>query len=116
MTATTLVRIVLSVCPIMNSLLHEISLFLQNDGSKKTSQRTDSDEEAHASKRDETDRSVVMFKPMVSDPIHIHRKSPLPRSRKIGSGEVSVAILMHTHGSIKLLFGKVGQFIFLVFY
>ncbi|NXJ99046.1 VIP2 kinase, partial [Corythaixoides concolor] len=49
---------------------------------KKTSHRNDSDEEAHASKRDETDRSVVMFKPMVSDPIHIHRKSPLPRSRK----------------------------------
>uniref|UniRef100_A0A8D2NU08 Inositol hexakisphosphate and diphosphoinositol-pentakisphosphate kinase n=1 Tax=Zosterops lateralis melanops TaxID=1220523 RepID=A0A8D2NU08_ZOSLA len=45
------------------------------------------DEEAHAPKRDETDRSVVMFKPMVSDPIHIHRKSPLPRSRKIGSVE-----------------------------
>lgn len=38
------------------------------------------------------DRSVVMFKPMVSDPIHIHRKSPLPRSRKIGSVEVSVYV------------------------
>uniref|UniRef100_A0A8C4KLB5 Inositol hexakisphosphate and diphosphoinositol-pentakisphosphate kinase n=1 Tax=Dromaius novaehollandiae TaxID=8790 RepID=A0A8C4KLB5_DRONO len=50
--------------------------------------RPASREEAHASKRDETDRSVVMFKPMVSDPIHIHRKSPLPRSRKIGSVEV----------------------------
>ncbi|KAM6105798.1 inositol hexakisphosphate and diphosphoinositol-pentakisphosphate kinase 2 isoform 3-T3 [Pterocles gutturalis] len=59
----------------------------ENEGSKKTSHRNDSDEEAHASKRDETDRSVVMFKPMVSDPIHIHRKSPLPRSRKIGSVE-----------------------------
>ncbi|KFP36526.1 Inositol hexakisphosphate and diphosphoinositol-pentakisphosphate kinase 2, partial [Chlamydotis macqueenii] len=59
----------------------------ENEGSKKTSHRNDSDEEAHTSKRDETDRSVVMFKPMVSDPIHIHRKSPLPRSRKIGSVE-----------------------------
>ncbi|NXX84624.1 VIP2 kinase, partial [Urocolius indicus] len=59
----------------------------ENDGSKKTSHRNDSDEEAHAPKRDEADRSVVMFKPMVSDPIHIHRKSPLPRSRKIGSVE-----------------------------
>nr|XP_047906191.1 inositol hexakisphosphate and diphosphoinositol-pentakisphosphate kinase 2 isoform X12 [Anser cygnoides] len=59
----------------------------ENEGSKKTSHRNDSDEEAHASRRDETDRSVVMFKPMVSDPIHIHRKSPLPRSRKIGSVE-----------------------------
>ncbi|RLV89226.1 hypothetical protein DV515_00014996 [Chloebia gouldiae] len=60
----------------------------ENEGSKKTSHRNDSDEEVHAPKRDETDRSVVMFKPMVSDPIHIHRKSPLPRSRKIGSVEV----------------------------
>ncbi|RMC18132.1 hypothetical protein DUI87_05012 [Hirundo rustica rustica] len=60
----------------------------KNEGSKKTSHRNDSDEEVHAPKRDETDRSVVMFKPMVSDPIHIHRKSPLPRSRKIGSVEV----------------------------
>lgn len=66
--------------------------FLQNEGSKKTSHRNDSDEEVHAPKRDETDRSVVMFKPMVSDPIHIHRKSPLPRSRKIGSVEVSVCV------------------------
>ncbi|NWV95014.1 VIP2 kinase, partial [Machaerirhynchus nigripectus] len=59
----------------------------ENEGSRKTSHRNDSDEEAHAPKRDETDRSVLMFKPMVSDPIHIHRKSPLPRSRKIGSVE-----------------------------
>uniref|UniRef100_A0A8C3UZZ0 Inositol hexakisphosphate and diphosphoinositol-pentakisphosphate kinase n=1 Tax=Catharus ustulatus TaxID=91951 RepID=A0A8C3UZZ0_CATUS len=59
----------------------------ENEGSKKTSHRNDSDEEVHTHKRDEMDRSVVMFKPMVSDPIHIHRKSPLPRSRKIGSVE-----------------------------
>uniref|UniRef100_A0A669PHB0 Inositol hexakisphosphate and diphosphoinositol-pentakisphosphate kinase n=1 Tax=Phasianus colchicus TaxID=9054 RepID=A0A669PHB0_PHACC len=52
----------------------------------------DSDEEAHTSKRDETDRSVVMFKPMVSDPIHIHRKSPLPRSRMIGSEESPLSV------------------------
>uniref|UniRef100_A0ACB8EQL5 Inositol hexakisphosphate and diphosphoinositol-pentakisphosphate kinase 2 n=1 Tax=Sphaerodactylus townsendi TaxID=933632 RepID=A0ACB8EQL5_9SAUR len=60
----------------------------ENDGSKK-SLRIDSDEESHSSKRDETDRSIMMFKPMVSDPIHIHRKSPLPRSRKIGSVELT---------------------------
>uniref|UniRef100_A0A8B9FKY1 Inositol hexakisphosphate and diphosphoinositol-pentakisphosphate kinase n=1 Tax=Amazona collaria TaxID=241587 RepID=A0A8B9FKY1_9PSIT len=59
----------------------------ENEGSKKTSHKNDSDEEVHAPRRDEVDRSVVMFKPMVSDPIHIHRKSPLPRSRKIGSVE-----------------------------
>ncbi|XP_057270784.1 inositol hexakisphosphate and diphosphoinositol-pentakisphosphate kinase 2 isoform X8 [Pezoporus wallicus] len=59
----------------------------ENEGLKKTSHKNDSDEEVHAPKRDEVDRSVMMFKPMVSDPIHIHRKSPLPRSRKIGSVE-----------------------------
>ncbi|XP_061479442.1 inositol hexakisphosphate and diphosphoinositol-pentakisphosphate kinase 2 [Rhineura floridana] len=59
----------------------------ENDGSKKTSHRNESDEESHAYKRDETDRSIMMFKPLVSDPIHIHRKSPLPRPRKIGSVE-----------------------------
>uniref|UniRef100_A0A6I8RXK8 Inositol hexakisphosphate and diphosphoinositol-pentakisphosphate kinase n=1 Tax=Xenopus tropicalis TaxID=8364 RepID=A0A6I8RXK8_XENTR len=47
----------------------------------------DSDEESGVCRRDEPDRAVVMFKPLVSDPIHIHRKSPLPRSRKIGSVE-----------------------------
>nr|XP_060617835.1 inositol hexakisphosphate and diphosphoinositol-pentakisphosphate kinase 2 isoform X2 [Anolis sagrei ordinatus] len=60
----------------------------ENDGSRKSSLRNDSDEELLAHhKRDEPDRSIMLFKPMVSDPIHIHRKSPLPRSRKIGSVE-----------------------------
>ncbi|XP_039769202.1 inositol hexakisphosphate and diphosphoinositol-pentakisphosphate kinase 2 isoform X4 [Ornithorhynchus anatinus] len=59
----------------------------ESDGSKKSPHKNDSDEEPHASKRDEPDRAVLMFKPMVSDPIHIHRKSPLPRSRKIGTNE-----------------------------
>uniref|UniRef100_A0A8C1M907 Inositol hexakisphosphate and diphosphoinositol-pentakisphosphate kinase n=1 Tax=Cyprinus carpio TaxID=7962 RepID=A0A8C1M907_CYPCA len=49
----------------------------------------DSDEEAGGAKRDEPDRALMMFRPMVSDPIYIHRKSPLPRSKKIGSVEVS---------------------------
>uniref|UniRef100_A0A672LB74 Inositol hexakisphosphate and diphosphoinositol-pentakisphosphate kinase n=1 Tax=Sinocyclocheilus grahami TaxID=75366 RepID=A0A672LB74_SINGR len=49
----------------------------------------DSDEEAGGAKRDEPDRAHMMFRPMVSDPIYIHRKSPLPRSKKIGSVEVS---------------------------
>ncbi|XP_064412742.1 inositol hexakisphosphate and diphosphoinositol-pentakisphosphate kinase 2 isoform X1 [Latimeria chalumnae] len=52
----------------------------------KTGSQNDSDEES-VMKRDEPDRSVMMFRPMVSDPIYIHRKSPLPRSRKIGSVE-----------------------------
>uniref|UniRef100_A0A8C1T698 Inositol hexakisphosphate and diphosphoinositol-pentakisphosphate kinase n=1 Tax=Cyprinus carpio TaxID=7962 RepID=A0A8C1T698_CYPCA len=49
----------------------------------------DSDEEPGGAKRDEPDRALMMFRPMVSDPIYIHRKSPLPRSKKIGSVEVS---------------------------
>ncbi|XP_028611513.1 inositol hexakisphosphate and diphosphoinositol-pentakisphosphate kinase 2 isoform X4 [Grammomys surdaster] len=45
------------------------------------------DDEPHTSKRDEVDRAVMLFKPLVSEPIHIHRKSPLPRSRKITTSE-----------------------------
>ncbi|XP_039614830.1 inositol hexakisphosphate and diphosphoinositol-pentakisphosphate kinase 2 isoform X2 [Polypterus senegalus] len=59
----------------------------ESDGYKKKSQNNDSDEELASSKRDEPDRSLMMFRPMVSDPIFIHRKSPLPRSKKIGSVE-----------------------------
>ncbi|KAK3550269.1 hypothetical protein QTP86_021323 [Hemibagrus guttatus] len=59
----------------------------ENEGSKKKLQN-DSDEESSTLKRDEPDRALVMFRPMVSDPIYIHRKSPLPRSKKIGSVEV----------------------------
>uniref|UniRef100_A0A8C2EIU3 Inositol hexakisphosphate and diphosphoinositol-pentakisphosphate kinase n=1 Tax=Cyprinus carpio TaxID=7962 RepID=A0A8C2EIU3_CYPCA len=59
----------------------------ENEGSKKKS-HNDSDEESGGAKRDEPDRALMMFRPMVSDPIYIHRKSPLPRSKKIGSVEV----------------------------
>ncbi|XP_056323464.1 inositol hexakisphosphate and diphosphoinositol-pentakisphosphate kinase 2 isoform X4 [Danio aesculapii] len=59
----------------------------ENEGPKKKS-HNDSDEEASGAKRDEPDRALMMFRPMVSDPIYIHRKSPLPRSKKIGSVEV----------------------------
>ncbi|XP_058267783.1 inositol hexakisphosphate and diphosphoinositol-pentakisphosphate kinase 2 isoform X10 [Hemibagrus wyckioides] len=61
----------------------------ENEGSKKKLQN-DSDEESSTLKRDEPDRALVMFRPMVSDPIYIHRKSPLPRSKKIGSVESSL--------------------------
>ncbi|XP_065127678.2 inositol hexakisphosphate and diphosphoinositol-pentakisphosphate kinase 2 isoform X7 [Paramisgurnus dabryanus] len=59
----------------------------ENEDSKKSSQN-DSDEESGSTKRDEPDRALMMFRPMVSDPIYIHKKSPLPRSKKIGSVEV----------------------------
>lgn len=57
----------------------------ENEG--RRSLRID-DDEPHTSKRDEVDRAVMLFKPLVSEPIHIHRKSPLPRSRKITTSEV----------------------------
>ncbi|KAM8778319.1 inositol hexakisphosphate and diphosphoinositol-pentakisphosphate kinase 2 isoform 12-T13 [Rhynchonycteris naso] len=50
--------------------------------------KIDGDDEPHTSKKDEIDRGVLFFKPMVSEPIHIHRKSPLPRSRKMATNEV----------------------------
>uniref|UniRef100_A0A3P8YLQ1 Inositol hexakisphosphate and diphosphoinositol-pentakisphosphate kinase n=1 Tax=Esox lucius TaxID=8010 RepID=A0A3P8YLQ1_ESOLU len=60
--------------------------------------KEDSDEEG--AKRDEPDRAAMMlFRPLVSDPIYINRKCPLPRSKKIGSVEVSGAFwfsLEHT--------------------
>ncbi|XP_068103565.1 inositol hexakisphosphate and diphosphoinositol-pentakisphosphate kinase 2 isoform X7 [Hyperolius riggenbachi] len=60
----------------------------ESESSKKHVLGNDSDEEAGLFRRDEPDRSMVMFKPLVSDPIYIHRRSPLPRSKKIGSVEV----------------------------
>lgn len=71
---------------------NNVTLWSQNEGSKKKLQN-DSDEESSNLKRDEPDRALVMFRPMVSDPIYIHRKSPLPRSKKIGSVEVSAVCL-----------------------
>lgn len=74
---------------------------LQNEGSKKKSQ-VDSDEVEESggtgAKRDEPDRALLMFRPLVSDPIYIHRKSPMPRSKKIGSVEVSGFRLGASHG------------------
>uniref|UniRef100_A0A4X1TS97 Inositol hexakisphosphate and diphosphoinositol-pentakisphosphate kinase n=1 Tax=Sus scrofa TaxID=9823 RepID=A0A4X1TS97_PIG len=59
----------------------------ENEG--RRSFKIDSDDEPHTSKKDEVDRAVILFKPMVSEPIHIHRKSPLPRSRKMATNEVN---------------------------
>ncbi|XP_064130684.1 inositol hexakisphosphate and diphosphoinositol-pentakisphosphate kinase 2 isoform X16 [Loxodonta africana] len=60
----------------------------ENEG-KRCSLKIDSDDEPHTSKKDEVDRAVILFKPMVSEPIHIHRKSPLPRSKKMAANEVN---------------------------
>ncbi|XP_040477946.1 inositol hexakisphosphate and diphosphoinositol-pentakisphosphate kinase 2 isoform X15 [Ursus maritimus] len=60
----------------------------ENEG--RRSFKIDNDDEPHTSKKDEVDRAVILFKPMVSEPIHIHRKSPLPRSRRMATNEVSV--------------------------
>ncbi|XP_031529065.1 inositol hexakisphosphate and diphosphoinositol-pentakisphosphate kinase 2 isoform X7 [Vicugna pacos] len=58
----------------------------ENEG--RRSFKIDNDDEPHTSKKDEVDRAVILFKPIVSEPIHIHRKSPLPRSRKMATNEV----------------------------
>ncbi|XP_067289249.1 inositol hexakisphosphate and diphosphoinositol-pentakisphosphate kinase 2 isoform X4 [Pseudorasbora parva] len=71
----------------------------ENEGSKKKS-HNDSDEEASGAKRDEPDRALMMFRPMVSDPIYIHRKSPLPRSKKIGSVEEESPLSVSSPDSI----------------
>uniref|UniRef100_A0A9J8BKU7 Inositol hexakisphosphate and diphosphoinositol-pentakisphosphate kinase n=1 Tax=Cyprinus carpio carpio TaxID=630221 RepID=A0A9J8BKU7_CYPCA len=71
----------------------------ENEGSKKKS-HNDSDEEPGGAKRDEPDRALMMFRPMVSDPIYIHRKSPLPRSKKIGSVEEESPLSVSSPDSI----------------
>ncbi|XP_077099466.1 inositol hexakisphosphate and diphosphoinositol-pentakisphosphate kinase 2 isoform X4 [Siphateles boraxobius] len=71
----------------------------ENEGSKKKS-HNDSDEEASGARRDEPDRALMMFRPMVSDPIYIHRKSPLPRSKKIGSVEEESPLSVSSPDSI----------------
>uniref|UniRef100_A0A8C2EJI1 Inositol hexakisphosphate and diphosphoinositol-pentakisphosphate kinase n=1 Tax=Cyprinus carpio TaxID=7962 RepID=A0A8C2EJI1_CYPCA len=71
----------------------------ENEGSKKKS-HNDSDEESGGAKRDEPDRALMMFRPMVSDPIYIHRKSPLPRSKKIGSVEEESPLSVSSPDSI----------------
>uniref|UniRef100_A0A673H993 Inositol hexakisphosphate and diphosphoinositol-pentakisphosphate kinase n=1 Tax=Sinocyclocheilus rhinocerous TaxID=307959 RepID=A0A673H993_9TELE len=71
----------------------------ENEGSKKKS-HNDSDEDAGGAKRDEPDRALMMFRPMVSDPIYIHRKSPLPRSKKIGSVEEESPLSVSSPDSI----------------
>ncbi|XP_030209997.1 inositol hexakisphosphate and diphosphoinositol-pentakisphosphate kinase 2 isoform X17 [Gadus morhua] len=67
----------------------------ENEGPKKKAQATDSDEDACAAKRDEPDRAPVNFRPLVSDPIYIHRKPSMPRAKKIGSVENPVGYAAH---------------------
>ncbi|KAL0963178.1 hypothetical protein UPYG_G00350730 [Umbra pygmaea] len=60
----------------------------ENEGSKVKSKEDSDEETSSTGKRDEPDRAaLMMFRPMVSDPIYINRKCPLPRSKKIGSVE-----------------------------
>ncbi|XP_032966187.1 inositol hexakisphosphate and diphosphoinositol-pentakisphosphate kinase 2 isoform X8 [Rhinolophus ferrumequinum] len=81
----------------------------ENEG--KRSFKIDNDDEPHTSKKDEVDRGVLLFKPMVSEPIHIHRKSPLPRSRKMATNEVNyssktlktLSSVYHLHGYQKFV-------------
>ncbi|XP_078252538.1 inositol hexakisphosphate and diphosphoinositol-pentakisphosphate kinase 2 isoform X5 [Rhinoraja longicauda] len=58
----------------------------ESDTGSKIFLNIDNDEES-VSRREVAEKSTVPFRPMVSDPIYIHRKSPLQRSKKIGSVE-----------------------------
>ncbi|XP_069748510.1 inositol hexakisphosphate and diphosphoinositol-pentakisphosphate kinase 2 isoform X6 [Narcine bancroftii] len=60
----------------------------ESDSGAKAFLSTDHEEEEPVSRRETAEKSTVSFRPMVSDPIYIHRKSPLQRSKKIGSVEV----------------------------
>nr|XP_020829643.1 inositol hexakisphosphate and diphosphoinositol-pentakisphosphate kinase 2 isoform X4 [Phascolarctos cinereus] len=64
----------------------------ENEDKKKFSRKCECDDETYRFKKDEPDRAVVIFKPMVSDPIHIHKKSPLPRSRKASEEESPLSV------------------------
>lgn len=87
----------------------------ENEG--KQSFKIDNEDEPHTSKKDEVDRGVLLFKPMVSEPIHIHRKSPLPRSRKMTTNEVNyssktlktLSSVCHLHGYQKFVLPKDTQ-------
>ncbi|XP_078070833.1 inositol hexakisphosphate and diphosphoinositol-pentakisphosphate kinase 2 isoform X3 [Mustelus asterias] len=58
----------------------------ENDNGSKAFPANDNDEDP-ISRKEDAEKSTLLFRPMVSDPIKIHRKSPQPRSRKIGSVE-----------------------------
>ncbi|XP_063521162.1 inositol hexakisphosphate and diphosphoinositol-pentakisphosphate kinase 2 isoform X4 [Pongo pygmaeus] len=76
----------------------------ENEGRRPS--KIDNDDEPHTSKRDEVDRAVILFKPMVSEPIHIHRKSPLPRSRKMATNDVNYSSkILKTFSSVHHLHG-----------
>ncbi|XP_036266793.1 inositol hexakisphosphate and diphosphoinositol-pentakisphosphate kinase 2 isoform X9 [Pipistrellus kuhlii] len=87
----------------------------ENEGKRPF--KIDNDDEPHTSKKDEVDRGVLLFKPMVSDPIHIHRKSPLSRSRKMVTNEVNyssktlktLSSVCHLHGYQKFVLPKDTQ-------
>ncbi|XP_048449648.1 inositol hexakisphosphate and diphosphoinositol-pentakisphosphate kinase 2 [Rhincodon typus] len=58
----------------------------ESDNGSKTFLANENEEDS-VSRREDAEKSTLLFRPMVSDPIYIHRKSPQPRSRKIGSVE-----------------------------
>ncbi|XP_055489228.1 inositol hexakisphosphate and diphosphoinositol-pentakisphosphate kinase 2 isoform X4 [Leucoraja erinacea] len=58
----------------------------ESDTGSKIFLNIDNDDDS-VSSREVAEKSTVAFRPMVSDPIYIHRKSPLQRSKKIGSVE-----------------------------
>ncbi|XP_074057515.1 inositol hexakisphosphate and diphosphoinositol-pentakisphosphate kinase 2 [Macrotis lagotis] len=64
----------------------------ESEDKTKLCKKSECDDEAHKCKKDEPDRAVVIFKPMVSDPIHIHKKSAIQRSRKASEEESPLSV------------------------
>ncbi|XP_060693068.1 inositol hexakisphosphate and diphosphoinositol-pentakisphosphate kinase 2 [Hemiscyllium ocellatum] len=58
----------------------------ESDNGGKTFLANENEEDS-ISRREDAEKNTLLFRPMVSDPIHIHRKSPQSRSKKIGSVE-----------------------------
>ncbi|GCC30039.1 hypothetical protein chiPu_0008483 [Chiloscyllium punctatum] len=58
----------------------------ESDNGGKTFLANENEEDS-VSRREDAEKTTLLFRPMVSDPIHIHRKSPQSRSKKIGSVE-----------------------------
>ncbi|XP_043566069.1 inositol hexakisphosphate and diphosphoinositol-pentakisphosphate kinase 2 isoform X11 [Chiloscyllium plagiosum] len=59
----------------------------ESDNGGKTFLANENEEDS-VSRREDAEKNTWLFRPMVSDPIHIHRKSPQSRSKKIGSVEI----------------------------
>ncbi|XP_044518503.1 inositol hexakisphosphate and diphosphoinositol-pentakisphosphate kinase 2 [Gracilinanus agilis] len=86
----------------------------ENEEKKKTSRRTDSTDEGLRHKKDEPEKCALLCKPMVSDPIHIFKKTSVIRPRKTEVDYSSKTLKTfssahHLHGNQKFVLPKDTQ-------